>query len=124
MLGLVFGKPIGVMAASFLAVKLRLADLPRGVTWKHLHGAAWLAGIGFTMSLFIANLAFAGSVEFLDEAKLGILSASGIASAIGLTVLLISYRKPAQTELADATAHETGHAVETDDEDSHAEYAA
>lgn len=57
-LGLLLGKPIGIALASWLAVKIGLAMLPDGVTWKHIHGAAWLGGIGFTMSLFIAALAF------------------------------------------------------------------
>jgi NhaA family Na+:H+ antiporter len=89
--GLVLGKPIGVMAASFLAVKTGLGELPAGVAWRHVHGAAWLAGIGFTMSLFIGNLAFsrggAVNTEQVTEAKLGILGGSLVASCIGLAVL-------------------------------------
>jgi NhaA family Na+:H+ antiporter len=60
--------------------------LPHGVTWKHLAGAAWLAGIGFTMSLFITQLAF-HDASLVEEAKLGILLASIVAAAIGLTWL-------------------------------------
>ncbi len=91
--GLVIGKPLGIFAISFLAVKLRIADLPRGVTWNHIHGAGWIAGIGFTMSLFIANLAFKDSRHDLDQAKIGILLASIIAGVIGLTVLLLTGTK-------------------------------
>ncbi|MCA9288337.1 MAG: Na+/H+ antiporter NhaA [Phycisphaerales bacterium] len=92
-LGLCFGKPIGVFLFSFLAVKLGLGALPRGVRWGHIHGAGWLAGIGFTMALFIANLAFRGHPLLLDGAKLGILGGSAVAGVIGLIVLVIEGRK-------------------------------
>jgi Na+:H+ antiporter, NhaA family len=85
-LGLFFGKPIGIFAAAWLAVRLRIADLPGGVRWQQIHGAAWLGGIGFTMSLFIAGLAF-GSGPLLANAKLGILMGSATAGLIGYTLL-------------------------------------
>lgn len=85
-LGLVIGKPIGITAATAVAVRLRLAALPSGVGWRALHGCAWLGGIGFTMSLFIATLAFDGTTS-LDSAKLGILCGSAIAGTIGTIVL-------------------------------------
>ena len=66
--GLVVGKQIGILLFSFLAVRLRLAELPAGVTWRHIWGVAWLGGIGFTMALFIDGLAFGGS-PLLDTAK-------------------------------------------------------
>jgi NhaA family Na+:H+ antiporter len=84
--GLVFGKFIGVLGFSWLAVRMGVGRLPRGVSWKHLAGAAWLAGIGFTMSLFITQLAFRDA-SLVEEAKLGILLASIVAAAIGLTWL-------------------------------------
>ncbi|MFN7939412.1 MAG: Na+/H+ antiporter NhaA [Bryobacteraceae bacterium] len=87
MLGLVFGKTIGVTLASWLAVKTGLAALPENVTWRHVHGAAWLAGIGFTMSLFMAGLAFTSEAQ-LTAAKLGILIASLCAGIIGSAILL------------------------------------
>jgi len=62
------------------------ADLPAGVTWRHVHGAGWLGGIGFTMSLFVAGLAFADPA-LLDIAKLGVLGASVVAGLIGFTLL-------------------------------------
>jgi len=86
MAGLIFGKQIGVFIASFLAVKLKWADLPSDMTWGHLYGLGWLAGIGFTMSLFIASLAF-GNSEFLPLAKTGILFASLISGAVGAIIL-------------------------------------
>lgn len=85
-LGLVIGKPLGITAAVWLALQLGLADRPAAVTWRHLHGAAWLCGIGFTMSLFIANLAFELEAA-LDTAKLGVLSASLIAGIVGWVIL-------------------------------------
>jgi len=84
--GLVFGKFVGISFFSWLAVLLGFARLPSGVQWKHLLGAAWLGGIGFTMSLFIAQLA-SGDPAFIEQAKLGILLASVISAAIGLTWL-------------------------------------
>jgi NhaA family Na+:H+ antiporter len=84
--GLVLGKPLGITLFSWLAVKTRLAELPVGVTWKQLFAASWLAGIGFTMSLFIASSAFA-SPELLAVAKVAILAASLLASALGFALL-------------------------------------
>ncbi|HET9345622.1 MAG TPA: Na+/H+ antiporter NhaA [Candidatus Limnocylindrales bacterium] len=86
-LGLVIGKQVGITLVSAVVVKLGLASLPDGVTWRDIYGAAWLGGIGFTMSLFIAGLAYGeGSVE-LDRAKVGILAASVIAGVGGYLVL-------------------------------------
>jgi NhaA family Na+:H+ antiporter len=86
MLGLAVGKPLGITVAALAAVRLRLASLPDGVNWTALHGCAWLGGIGFTMSLFIAALAFEGTT-LLDSAKVGILSASVVSGMIGAVVL-------------------------------------
>ncbi len=85
-LGLILGKPIGITLASFLAVNAGVADLPTGVSWGHVHGAAWLGGIGFTISLFIAGLAFTDAL-MLDTAKLGILGASVFAGVVGFLLL-------------------------------------
>jgi NhaA family Na+:H+ antiporter len=85
-LGLLFGKPLGVTVATVLAVRSGAADLPTGVAWRHVHGAGWLAGIGFTMSLFVAGLAFPDPA-FLDLAKIGVLTASCIAGATGYFLL-------------------------------------
>ena len=83
LLGLVVGKPIGVMLFSFLAVHLRLGVLPTGVNWSKLFGACLLCGIGFTMALFIAGLAFDDPGK-LDGAKMGILAGSFLAAIFGL----------------------------------------
>jgi len=86
MAGLIFGKQIGVFIASYIAIKLKWADLPSGMTWGRLYGLAWLAGIGFTMSLFITSLAFTDA-GILAMAKAGILIASLISGTIGAFVL-------------------------------------
>ena len=88
--GLCLGKPVGIVAASWLAVKSGLARLPDGVGWGPVLGAGFLAGIGFTMSLFISSLALAGPM--LDEAKVGILVASLISAVAGTSLLVYFYR--------------------------------
>ncbi len=89
-LGLVLGKPLGILGAALLAKKLGVADLPAGTSWGQLAGLGCLAGIGFTMSLFISSLAFT-SVDSNNEAKFAILIASLISGMIG-TVLLTRFR--------------------------------
>ena len=84
--GLVVGKQLGITLFAWLAVRSGLSELPEGIGWRHIYGAGWLAGIGFTMSLFITDLAFSeGSV--VAAAKLGILVASLIAGVVGWTIL-------------------------------------
>ena len=90
-LGLVLGKPMGILLFSYLAVRSGLARLPAGAGWGAVLGAGVVAGIGFTMSLFIAGLAFEGPL--LDQAKVGVLSASVTAAVLGVAVL--SRLKPA-----------------------------
>src|SRR5918994_2325816 len=84
--GLLLGKQFGITLFAWLAVKSGISELPGGVTWLHIYGAAWLAGIGFTMSLFLSDLAFADS-PLLDIAKLGILTASLIAGVAGWSII-------------------------------------
>ena len=85
-LGLAIGKPLGITCAALAAVRLRVAWLPDGVSWRALHGCAWLGGIGFTMSLFIATLAFDGTT-LLDSAKVGILGGSILSGVVGAMVV-------------------------------------
>ena len=80
--GLAAGKPLGIALASWIAVRAGLADLPRGVTWRHVVGTGMLAGVGFTMSLFMANLAFR-IAGVANEAKVMILVASVVAGTLG-----------------------------------------
>lgn len=87
--GLVLGKPIGIFLFSFLTVKLGFASLPANTTWTQLIGVGFLGGIGFTMALFVGNLAMGGT-EKEDFAKLAILIASLIASTIGIIILMAS----------------------------------
>jgi len=91
-LGLLLGKPMGIVAACVAAVYLGAAHLPAGVRWKHLIGAGFLGGIGFTTSIFLANLAFVENVLF-DHSKIGILSASMIAAVLGWVLLKISTKQ-------------------------------
>ncbi len=86
LVGLVLGKQIGITLAAWLVVRLGLASLPDGVTWRHIYGVAWLGGIGFTVSLFVADLAF-GEGPTLPLAKMGILGASVIAGLGGYLIL-------------------------------------
>jgi len=81
--GLVFGKLVGIAGGSWLALKLGIAALPSGVRLPHIGGAALLGGIGFTMSIFIAELAYANQPEMIIQAKLGILGASLLAGSVG-----------------------------------------
>jgi len=94
MAALVVGKPVGILLLSFLAVKLVTKTLPEGLTWGGLVGGGFLAGIGFTMALFIAGLALQG--EMLVIAKVGVLGASGIAAVIGMTILMVVLPKPTE----------------------------
>lgn len=85
-MGLFFGKQLGISAFSWLAVKLGIAELPKGVSWPLIYGASILGGIGFTMSLFISVLAFE-SAEQVMSAKMGVLLASLLSGLVGMAVL-------------------------------------
>ena len=86
-IGLIVGKPLGITLAAYGAVRLGFASLPHGVTWRMVAGAGLLGGIGFTMAIFIASLAFISEPGLLVAAKLGILGASLIAGVAGWLVL-------------------------------------
>lgn len=96
LLGLLVGKPIGITTASWLVVRARLAALPEGVSWRKLGGVAWLGGIGFTMSLFIAGLAFTDPAQ-LASAKAGVLTGSLLAGIGGSLWLVVGARARRQT---------------------------
>ena len=95
--GLVIGKPVGIVFASWLVVKLGIASLPRGLGWSAIVGGGLLAGIGFTMSLFISGLAF-DAPEQVDQAKAGILIASLIAGTVGWVLLARMGKTPRAAE--------------------------
>lgn len=91
-LGLVVGKPLGVLAFSFLACKLNLGSLPPNISWTQIAGVGCLAGIGFTMSLFVNSLAFENPA-FQTEAKIAILGASFLSAIYGIGVLVYANKK-------------------------------
>ena len=93
-LGLLLGKPLGILLSAWLAVRLGLAELPAGVGWSGLAGAGVLGGIGFTMSIFVAGLAFSDPAT-LDQAKLGVLAASVIAGGAGFVLLAFLFKRRA-----------------------------
>jgi len=86
MIGLVIGKPLGITLFAWLAVRIGIAALPRAMAWGHILGVGWLGGIGFTISLFVTELAFAEG-ELADVARVGILFGSVIAGALGYLML-------------------------------------
>ncbi len=91
--GFVIGKPLGVLACSYLAVRLGLAMKPPSLSWPVLAAGGLLTGIGFTMALFIANLGL--EAELLESAKVGILAGSAISMALGLALLVFALPKKA-----------------------------
>ena len=86
-LGLLLGKPLGITLFAYLAVRLGLADLPTGTRWPQIFGLGLLGGIGFTMSLFITNLAYEEHAELIAAAKVGIFAASLVAGVLGFMLL-------------------------------------
>jgi NhaA family Na+:H+ antiporter len=97
-LGLLLGKPLGIVGAVALLVRLRVARLPAGVSWRQMVGLGFTAGIGFTMAIFIATLAFR-SPQAVDVAKLAVLLGSALAAAVGAAVLW--FARPAEETPAD-----------------------
>lgn len=95
-LGLFVGKQIGVFAFTYLAVKLRVAAMPDGLTWRQIYGASLLAGIGFTMSLFIGSLAFSDA-EMMNAVRVGVLVGSILSGVAGFLVLRLTPR-PAEAD--------------------------
>ena len=91
--GLFFGKQIGVFLFSFLSVKLKLAEMPTNSNWVKFYGVGILTGIGFTMSLFVGNLAFLNYPDNLDGVKIGVLIGSSLSAIVGYLLLLIVTRK-------------------------------
>ena len=92
-LGLFFGKQIGVFVLSYISVKLKFADKPNDSTWPAFYAVSILTGIGFTMSLFVGNLAFANNLEYMDGVKIGVLAGSLLSTLFGYFLLLIFSKK-------------------------------
>ncbi len=99
MLGLVVGKPVGILVFSFLAVRLGLGRLPESTSWTMVFGLGAVGGIGFTVSIFIAGLSFPGSDLLTEEAKIAILLASVLAAIVGVVLLLAGTSKEADADL-------------------------
>jgi NhaA family Na+:H+ antiporter len=93
--GLVVGKPLGISLFSFIAVKLGIADKPAGASWLMLLAVACLGGIGFTMSIFVDNLAFdkATHQTFIDMGKIAILMASTVAAIVGAVLISLESKR-------------------------------
>lgn len=122
LLGLLVGKPLGIMVMSFAIVKSKLASLPENVNWGHMLGASILGGVGFTMAIFVANLAFDDEV-LVATAKLGILAASLLAGIIGFLFLLLQAKRAHKRGVAYlSTAREDDENLQTADRDAAREY--
>ena len=91
--GLFLGKQIGVFIFSFLSVKLKLAEMPSNSDWIKFYGVGILTGIGFTMSLFVGNLAFIENIQYMDGVKIGVLSGSLLSTIVGYILLLTTSKK-------------------------------
>ena len=91
--GLFFGKQIGVFLFAYISVKLNLAQKPNNSNWVSLYAVSVLTGIGFTMSLFVGNLAFANTPMYLDGVKIGVLSGSLLSTLLGYFLLIFSTKK-------------------------------
>ena len=93
LLGLFVGKQVGVMIFSFIAVKSGAAEMPNNSSWLSLYGVSVLTGIGFTMSLFVGNLAFAENIQYIDGVKIGVLAGSLLSTLLGYFILLFSTKR-------------------------------
>jgi NhaA family Na+:H+ antiporter len=91
--GLFFGKQIGVFIFSYLAVKFKIADKPSNSSWGSFYAVSILTGIGFTMSLFVGNLAFAENIQYIDGVKIGVLAGSLLSTVFGYFILLYASKK-------------------------------
>ena len=97
--GLLIGKPVGILLFSFVVVKLKIASLPENVNWRHMAGAAVLGGVGFTMAIFVANLAYDSELA-VTTAKAAVLLASTVAGVVGFLLLLTEARRSASAGVA------------------------
>jgi NhaA family Na+:H+ antiporter len=91
--GLFFGKQIGVLLFSYVSIKLKFAEAPNNSNWLSLYGVSILTGIGFTMSLFVGNLAFVENAQYIDGVKIGVLTGSLLSTVFGYVILLMSSKK-------------------------------
>ena len=92
-LGLFVGKQLGVFAFSYTAIKLKIAQMPNNTSWYNFYGVGVLTGIGFTMSLFVGNLAFAENMQYMDGVKIGVLAGSLLSTLFGYFLILLTPNK-------------------------------
>ena len=92
-LGLFLGKQIGVFVFSYISIKLKIAKLPNNSNWYNFYGVGILTGIGFTMSLFVGNLAFVDNIQYMDGVKIGVLTGSLLSTLIGYFLILLTPNK-------------------------------
>ena len=91
--GLFFGKQLGVFLFSYLSIKFKFAEMPNKSDWITFYGVGVLTGIGFTMSLFVGNLAFVENVEYISGVKIGVLTGSLLSTVFGYVLLLVAPKK-------------------------------
>ena len=92
-LGLFLGKQIGVFIFSYVSIKLKIAQMPSNTSWYNFYGVGVLTGIGFTMSLFVGNLAFVENIEYMDGVKIGVLTGSLLSTLFGYFLILLTPNK-------------------------------
>ena len=95
-LGLFLGKQLGVFIFSYASIKLKIAQMPNNTSWYNFYGVGVLTGIGFTMSLFVGNLAFVENMQYMDGVKIGVLTGSLLSTLFGYFLILLTPNKPNQ----------------------------
>jgi len=93
LVGLFFGKQLGVFVFSYISIKLKIAQMPNNSNWYNFYGVGVLTGIGFTMSLFVGNLAFVENVQYMDGVKIGVLTGSLLSTLTGYFLILLTPNK-------------------------------
>ena len=93
LLGLFVGKQLGVFVFSYLSIKMKIAQMPNNANWYNLYGVGILTGIGFTMSLFVGNLAFVENIQYMDGVKIGVLTGSLLSTLMGYFLILLTPNK-------------------------------
>ena len=95
-LGLFLGKQLGVFVFSYISIKLKVAQMPNDTSWYNFYGVGVLTGIGFTMSLFVGNLAFVENMQYMDGVKIGVLTGSLLSTLFGYFLILLTPNKPSK----------------------------
>ena len=94
LLGLFVGKQLGVFIFSYVSIKAKIAQMPSDTSWYNFYGVGVLTGIGFTMSLFVGNLAFAENMQYMDGVKIGVLTGSLLSTLFGYFLILLTPNRP------------------------------